>query len=87
MTLNEMIQSDVTDLFLNTDDFGETVVRFRGGKDGVRESITAIVTLEETEFRDDRGRKLNSSLRLSLTRRDTTVAFIPYGIGTSSTFI
>jgi hypothetical protein len=56
MTFKEMVNADVTDLFINPLELGETVMRYKDGKPSDRTEINAVVTLQETEFETGRGR-------------------------------
>jgi hypothetical protein len=56
MTLSDQMKSDVDDVFLNTDDFAESILRIVGGRNGRAESVTAIVTWQDTVTDDGRGR-------------------------------
>lgn len=53
MTLAEQIVSDVTSVFLNTDDFAESVTLLRS--DGSVETVTAIVHYMETQTDGKKG--------------------------------
>ena len=50
MTLSDLIQTDVDDVFFTTDEFAEVIKRYVGGVKGVVESVTAL------EFDDTRPR-------------------------------
>lgn len=56
MTLSSLISSDVASVFLNTDEFAETVTRYIGGDPGYTQSLTSVVTLDQPEFETSRGR-------------------------------
>ena len=56
MTLVALMVSDVTDVFLRTDDFASSVLKYVGGNDGAATTITAIITLHPVEPDDNRGR-------------------------------
>lgn len=57
MTLKALIQSDVTEVFMNTSDFAEQVIRWKCGDSGNRQAVTAVVIFEDVDFkRDSRGR-------------------------------
>jgi hypothetical protein len=56
MTLSSMISADVADVFLNTDDFADTVRRYRNGdlKDGA--DFVAVVTISGADTSEHVGR-------------------------------
>lgn len=56
MSLNDMIASDVDDVFLDVDDFAETVIRYAGGAVDRRTEITAIVTWMPSDVSETRGK-------------------------------
>ena len=56
MTLGSQIQTDATGVFLSTDDFAESVLRYAGGLSGLASSVIAIVTWDPTDPVQDRGR-------------------------------
>ena len=56
MTLAALMVTDVSDVFMNTEDFASTVIRYIGGSESNSRSITAIVTLSPVQENDDRGR-------------------------------
>ena len=56
MTLASQMIADVATVFLNTDDFASTVIRYIGGDVANTRSITAIITLLPVQENDDRGR-------------------------------
>jgi len=56
MTLKSLIEADVASVFLNTDEFAETVTRLIGGDAGHTQLITAVVTLDQPTFERSRGR-------------------------------
>lgn len=55
MTLRTVIASDVDDVFLQVDDFAETVLRYAGGDRSKATSLTAIVTWHPTDKTEARG--------------------------------
>ena len=56
MTLAALMVTDVSDVFMNTEDFASSVIRYIGGSESNTRSITAIVTLSPVQENDDRGR-------------------------------
>ena len=54
MSLKDLIESDVQDVFLDTDEFAETVTRYSSGT-GAGVSVTAIVTLDDGEVDTSSG--------------------------------
>lgn len=56
MTLASQILSDVSEVFLDLDDFAETVLRYVGGDAGSVRQMTAVVTLDPVTVDDGRGR-------------------------------
>lgn len=56
MSLADQILADVDDVFLQTDDFAQTVLRYIGGDSGNVRQITAMVTLDPVAIDDGRGR-------------------------------
>ena len=56
MTLAAQMIADVSTVFMNTDDFASTVIRYIGGSESNTRAITAIVTLSPVQENDDRGR-------------------------------
>lgn len=66
MTLKSLMQSDVTDIFLNTSDFAEQVTRYIGGDAGNRQAVTAIVHLDQPTFETARGRGYETKGTISL---------------------
>lgn len=56
MTLAALMVTDVSDVFMNTEDFASSVIRYIGGSESNTRSITAIVTLSQVQENDDRGR-------------------------------
>lgn len=65
-SLSELMVSDVSEVFLNTDDFAETVIQEREGKRG-KEQPTAITVWDIPDQRSTgtRDAKLRGSLHLS----------------------
>lgn len=55
MTLRDLIASDVDDVFLQLDDFAETVVRYAGGDRGRASMLTAVVTWQPTVKNETKG--------------------------------
>ena len=56
MTLAAQMIADVSTVFMNTDDFASSVIRYIGGDVSNTRSITAIVTLSPVQENSDRGR-------------------------------
>lgn len=56
MSLADQILTDVDDVFLDLDDFAQTVLRYIGGDVGNTKTFTAVVTLDPAAVDDDRGR-------------------------------
>lgn len=56
MTLASQILSDVSEVFLDLEDFAETVQRYVGGDLGNVQQMTAVVTLDPVTVDDGRGR-------------------------------
>jgi hypothetical protein len=56
MSLNDLMASDVADVFLQVDDFAETVIRYAGGAIDRKSEITAIVTWQPSQVSDSRGK-------------------------------
>ena len=56
MSLSDMIATDVSDVFLQTDDFADTVRRYRNGdlKDGI--DFVAVVTVSGADTSEHLGR-------------------------------
>ena len=73
MSLANQILSDVDDVFLNLDDFAETIIRYIGGDVGNISSFTGIVTVEQTQVNDGRGRGFDHMASLVLSS-DVTIA-------------
>lgn len=55
MTLKSQITSDVADVFMNTDDFADSVILIRKST-GERAPITAVVAFRESSIEKGRGR-------------------------------
>lgn len=56
MTLAAQMVEDVSTVFMNTDDFASTVIRYANGDAENAQSITAIITLLPVQENEDRGR-------------------------------
>lgn len=56
MSLADLIASDVDDVFLVTDDFAETMLRYAGGDRDNTTSVTGVVTWAPTVPSDTRGK-------------------------------
>ena len=55
MALNDLIISDVTDVFFDSDEFAEQVSRYSGGDQGNIQTMTAVVTLFAPQKSETRG--------------------------------
>ena len=56
MSLNDLMLTDVADVFMQDDDFASSILRYVNGDSGNIRSITGIVTLQEPYIDDMRGR-------------------------------
>jgi hypothetical protein len=84
MTLRAQITSDVAAVFLETDDFAETIVHYPAGKVQDAESITAVVDYDTLEATPDEGGKIRQRALLELAISVTVT--IERGLQSSSTF-
>lgn len=67
MSLSDLIVSDVADVFLDTDDFASTIIRYIGGDVGNTSTFTGIVTMDGTNINDGRGRGYDHMASLVLS--------------------
>jgi hypothetical protein len=78
MTLATLITSDAADVFLDTDEFAETVTFYPGGESGSKSTLTAIVVWDEMEgtreshgdgvtLERDHGTAVRSSIKLEIS--------------------
>jgi hypothetical protein len=56
MSLNDLIASDVDDVFLDLDDFAETFVRYAGGRDGKASTFVGIFSEGVANIEEGTGR-------------------------------
>ena len=56
MPLNQLIEEHVSSVFLNTEHFADTIIRYIGGDAGNTSSFTGIITMDGTQIDDGRGR-------------------------------
>lgn len=71
MTLKEQIAADASTVFLNQDDFGETVTRYIHGELNDSEEITAVVELDDEQGMNEapgEGRHLPNTSGIPLLR-------------------
>ena len=79
MTLASQISADATAIFLETDDFAQTITRYAGGSTGSSSTITCIVDLDDEEqgqgtaIEDERGTKIVRYGRLDMLSTQTIV--------------
>lgn len=71
MSLNDLIISDVDDVFLQIDDFAETCQRFVGGDEGNIRSIVGIPGDDMTATDDVRGRGYTHSRTFDFAETST----------------
>lgn len=77
MTLSDLMQSDVTDVFMNTDDFAETILRYVNGDPDNTCQVTAIVSWYPTvpEMSGGRATKRRGEMLISsddaVTKKDS----------------
>lgn len=67
MNLSDLMATDVDDVFMVTDDFAETMIRYIGGDSGNTSSIVGIFTPESTQPNDGRGRGYDHMATLALS--------------------
>lgn len=66
MSLRNLINSDASSVFLNTDDFAESVTRYIDGHTGVQESVAAVVIHGDVEVELSQGRGRTASVTLQI---------------------
>lgn len=62
MSLSQLIDEHVSTVFLNTDHFAETFLRYRANASTI--SVTGILTVQQPQVNDDRGRGFSHSASL-----------------------
>jgi hypothetical protein len=67
MSLHDLIVSDVSDVFLVTDDFAEVVTRYAKGDRDVRSSVTGVVTYQPTDMLTTRGKGYRRTATLAIS--------------------
>lgn len=67
MTLKSLMASDVPDVFLQTDDFADTIIRYVGGDAGNVKTFVGIVTLHPAMTNHERGRGTDQTADLVLS--------------------
>ncbi len=67
MTLKELIESDVADVFMNTDDFAEDVTYYPAGG-GASRTVSAIVDEDGTFQTDDTGLARTEVIHVTVSR-------------------
>jgi hypothetical protein len=81
MSLNNLIREHVASVFLNTDHFAETVIRYPLGERDRHEEVTGIVTWSPTVVTDTRGRGYTRRCELFLNDSVTVAASDAFKIG------
>lgn len=81
MSLNNLMASDVADVFLQVDDFAEVILRYVGGERDRHEDVTGIVTWSPTVVTDTRGRGFTRRCELFLNDSVTVAASDAFKIG------
>lgn len=81
MSLNDLMASDVADVFLQVDDFAEVILRYAGGERDRFEQVTGIVTWSPTVVTDTRGRGYTRRCELFLNDSVTVAASDAFKIG------
>ena len=67
MSLKDLMISDVSDVFLQLDDFADTIIRYVGGDAGNVKTFTGIVTIHPAMASHDRGRGTDQAAELVLS--------------------
>jgi hypothetical protein len=81
MKLSEVIASDVSDVFLDLDDFAVQVRRYVNGNDGEQQILTGIVTWYPTEPIEERGRATRRRGEILLSSSATVTVQDAFRIG------
>lgn len=55
MTLRDLIASDVDDIFLDVDDFAETLIRYAGGREGKASTFVGVFSNGMAAVDEDKG--------------------------------
>lgn len=66
MNLRNLISSDASSVFLNTDDFAESVTRYIDGQPGVQEAVVAVVIHGDVDVELAQGRGRTASVTLQM---------------------
>lgn len=57
VTLSDLMKTDMDDIFLSTDDFAESIVRYAGGSQSSSSVVTAVIMWDPTTVEGGRGRQ------------------------------
>ena len=81
MSLRDLIASDVTDVFLDLDDFAVQVRRYVNGNESEQQILTGIVTWFPTEPAEERGRGTRRRGEIILSSSATVTVHDAFRIG------